>query len=204
MRVGFDKSRLKILRGDTRARELTERLSGEALRLRLDFERSIERSEEELEEQLVAGELVLPRPYWDDILRHERETRLGFFRSLCERGLGGFRRRIRGRIGCFFVKKKGGDQRMVIDARGPNLTHRVPPHSELGSAGALASLDVCDSTLEQDRRGGPAADLHGASVDLVDSFYQFRHRRLASWFGCEWAETAAVWGVTSVFDDDLG
>eukprot|EP00969_Alexandrium_andersonii_P002545 110573-Alexandrium_andersonii.AAC.1 len=50
---------------------------------------------------------------------------------------------------------------------------------------------------------GPA-DLHAATVDLVESFYQFRLRSLGSWFGCEWPLRAAEAGVDAVWDEDLG
>eukprot|EP00973_Karenia_brevis_P077561 10777280-Karenia_brevis.AAC.1 len=39
-------------------------------------------------------------------------------------------------------------------------------------------------------------------MDLRDSFYQFKNRKLADWFGCEWGETASSWGVSSFVNAD--
>ena len=88
--------------------------------------------------------LAIPRitPYWDPRLRGERATRIKFFRRLVDLGLGTFRTGIRGSIGLFFVRKKNGDQRMVVDARVANAMHRRPPVTELSTPGALSYLDL--------------------------------------------------------------
>ena len=76
----------------------------------------------------------------------------------------------------FFVKKKDWNQRLVLDCRQTNRYHRDPPHSDLSTPSALGELGVDDCFAAQ---GG---ELFGASVDLVDSFYQFWWPLLASWF----------------------
>jgi hypothetical protein len=66
---------------------------------------------------LASDTLRQVQPYWDLALRHNRESHRRFFLKLCSLGLGGWRRRIRGKVGFFFVSKTSGDQRMVVDAR---------------------------------------------------------------------------------------
>lgn len=96
----------------------------------------------------------------------------------------------------FFLRKKDGMQRMVIDARGPHAMHRRPPSTELSTPGSLASLNLAADPNDPDG----AHDYFASSVDLVDSFYQFEDEDLASWFGCPWGETAAIWGVTHIVE----
>ena len=54
--------------------------------------------------------------------------------------------------------------------------HHAPPHVALGSAGAFADLDWSDSRLAAAAGAAPTApfNLFGASLDLSDSFYQFK------------------------------
>lgn len=139
-------------------------------------------------------ELPRIRPYWDPRLRTEGATRIRFFKRLTEIGLGTHKRGIRGAIGMFFLRKKDGRQRMVIDARPPNAMHRRPPGTELSTPGALAGLDLNAEVGEH----GVAPDFYASSVGLVDSFYQFEDEDLSPWFGCPWPETASTWGVTHI------
>ena len=46
--------------------------------------------------------------YWDSLLAGDDGARTDFIKRLAERGLVGFRRRIRARAGIFFVENKGG------------------------------------------------------------------------------------------------
>ena len=127
LRESLDEARLKVLAGNFTPRPLEQRLSGESLRLRQHFEQEIERSEEEVQFLSEAGVLPTVQPYWDPRLEKERSTRISFFKRLCDVGLGSFRRHIRGKIGLFFLGKKDGSQRMVVDARMPNTLHKRPP-----------------------------------------------------------------------------
>lgn len=119
-RVPYDLAQLKVFRTTTQPRGLGQRLRGPAAELHTDYRRSIERSEGELSALLETGELVLPKPFWGEKLRTDRAVRRDFFARLCKRGLGGWRRVVSGHIGCFFVSKKSGGQRMIVDARCAN------------------------------------------------------------------------------------
>ncbi|CAK0868029.1 unnamed protein product, partial [Prorocentrum cordatum] len=139
-------------------------------------------------------------PYWDPHLAGSPDARVRFVRRLAERGLVGYRRRIRARVGCFFVEKKGGFIRLVVDARETNRTHWSPPHAALGTPAALAEQDWSDAALgASDATSAPA--IYGASLDLADSFYQFCSDALAEDFGMDYPEPASVYGATHVWED---
>ncbi|CAK0861426.1 unnamed protein product [Prorocentrum cordatum] len=138
-------------------------------------------------------------PYWDPHLAGSPDARVRFVRRLAERGLVGYRRRIRARVGCFFVEKKGGFIRLVVDARETNRTHWSPPHAALGTPAALAEQDWSDAALgASDATSAPA--IYGASLDLADSFYQFCSDALAEDFGMDYPEPASVYGATHVWE----
>ena len=114
-------------------------------------------------------------------------------------GLGGFRRRAKGIVGYFFVRKKDGwHQRMVVGCRQPNSMHRAPRGSRLGTAAALGRLDMSAATLKAvgaDLSSSGEYDPVAFELDLRDCFYQLQARELASWFACEWPEEAATWAM---------
>ena len=60
-----------------------------------------------------------------------------------------FRRRINSKVGLFFVWKKNGTIRLIVDARSTNLKHKPPPRVQLGSVAALAEVDLSAFALER-------------------------------------------------------
>ena len=85
-------------------------MSGEAQVWYNSFDTSIERSEAVVEELRANGDLLSPEPYWDPTLAADPQLRLKFWKRPVELGLGAWRRRRRGKVSCFFVKKVGDDQ----------------------------------------------------------------------------------------------
>ena len=74
-----------------------------------------------------------PRPYAD------------FLRSLQDKGIITFEMHARSYLGCFFVRKKDGRLRLVLDTRLANCHFGPPPpHSQLPTAAALASIEARD------------------------------------------------------------
>jgi len=125
--------------------------------------------------------------------------RLDLFRRLIKIGLVGLRRRMRARASIFFVWKKDRTVRTVIDGREPSSLHRRPPHTSLGLAGALSSLDLSGLAEPQEE---PSRDAHGASANLRQGFYQLLWPEMASWFAFDFPEAAAEFGTNWVFDED--
>ncbi|CAK0811092.1 unnamed protein product [Prorocentrum cordatum] len=179
----FHLTKLKVAKGRARPRSVANFLPP----LPADMIRNpalyIEKDEGEME---FARQHTDPiRPYWDPVLRSSRTERWRLFRALYELGLITFRRRLRARAALFFViKKKPGEIRMIVDARQANSCHRAPPISRLGSAGALADLDLSVGGESVDGVGSVIGwDPHGNEADVEDCFYNFAIDGLAEWFG---------------------
>ena len=152
------------------------------------------------------------QPYWDETLRTDREARHSLYEKLVSKSLLGFRRRIRAKVGLFFVWKSGKKGiRMIVDARMPNGFHRRPPKTKLGGAAAISELDAfvdeADSPVLAEGYGGPVelpCSLFGCTGDVSDAFYQFSVESLADWFGLDDPVEARRFSVSSVWDPDLG
>ncbi|CAK0868625.1 unnamed protein product, partial [Prorocentrum cordatum] len=124
---------------------------------------------------LVEQGVIAPaRPCWGPVLKRDLAARLDIVRRLRAVGLVGFRLGIRSRIGAFFVAKKGGVLRLVLDGRE-----------------ALRREGLDDDDI----------DPRGAGVDSRDGFYQFVDDDLADWFGFA-PGAAAVFGNPDVYFPD--
>ena len=190
----YDSRLLKVLHRNRQPQDLRGCLGPEGRRYLDQADDLIFRSEAELD-ALQDRELIQPiTPYWDPVLRHNRKARIDFIKRLHAVGLVGFRLAIRGRIGAFCVGKKDGSLRLVLDGREPSSLHRRPPHTALGSAGALAGLDLSDQDLAAAGVDPASADIHAAGLDLKDGFYQFADDYIADWFGFDFPEPAEVFG----------
>ena len=199
--VPYDSSKLAVLRGSVDPRPLRPRLPPEARHLLDNKRRTIFRASADIDRLVDAGEIPQIQPFWDASLRFSATKRRDFIRALHRCGLVSFRLRIAYRVGCFFVAKKNGDIRLVIDGREPSAFHQRPPHVELGSAGAISFLDLSDDAFVCDGVDPSTLDLSISGVDLKDGFYQFVDQDLASNFGFDFPEEAHWYGCTHVYDD---
>ena len=187
----FDITKIKILQRHIRP-SLAADLSSSLVRGYLDhFREMIEKPARELESQSFKD--ALPVPYWDPKLRKSRRQRIALYQGLWRRDLLTFRRREKGRIGVFTVKKKDGWQRLIIDARVPNASHQRPPATRLSTPASLISLDYSPETMEANGFG----------------FYNFLVPELASWFSTgDWFSTHQLEELgllpSTVYDDLLG
>eukprot|EP00438_Fugacium_kawagutii_P027761 Skav215994 [mRNA] locus=scaffold4693:140018:158914:+ [translate_table: standard] len=196
---------LKVTKSDTIPKEATALLPPHESTLLLHPEEYLVRSPDEIEDW--AAENADFQPYWDETLRCNRELRLDLYRRLAEKSLVGFRRRIKSKVGIFFVwksEKKG--IRMIIDARMPNACHKKPPKTKLGGAAGLSELDLFFDTDDvgalESGYGGPVelpASLWGNTGDVSDAFYQFSVAPLAEWFGMDDPVLASEVGVNEVW-----
>ena len=101
------------------------------------------------------------QPYNDPQLKHNSKVYSDFLRELHSRGLLRWRRATkgeRGKLGIFFVEKKGGKLRLIFDTRLVNCFFRTPVHTKLPSAGALSSIEL------------PPGDLHISHADIENAF----------------------------------
>ena len=93
------------------------------------------------DEQALIG--VKPiTPYVDPKLKGSRRMQVRFARQLLQLGL--FRPTLsrQGIVGVFFVKKKNGSQRLILDCRPTNERFRKPPSTPLATAECLSSFEI--------------------------------------------------------------
>ena len=102
----FDFEKLKIARGNVRPRHPGALLPADAARFLAHFDTCIEKTTEEITDNL--RDQPLPTPYWDPTLRRDRGTRRHLIEHLVGVGLVSFRRRVKAKCAMFFVKKKAG------------------------------------------------------------------------------------------------
>eukprot|EP00959_Pyramimonas_sp_CCMP1952_P284425 5945711-Pyramimonas_sp.AAC.1 len=98
----------------------------------------------------------------DAVLRAQPHAYTGLVRRLHAAGMVTFSAAPRERCGLFFVRKKSGKQRMVIDCRRANCWFKRPSTVALATGSALGELAVPEG--EQ---------LYVGHVDICDAFYHF-------------------------------
>ena len=120
----FDWSKLKLLRDDWAVvpKDIVS-VAPPAVAAMFHDVSQFRRSEEEMERALADTEPLYP--YWDPVLKNDRTLRIRFLKTLAAKGLVPFRRRIFSKAGLFFVWKKGGQIRMVVDGRHTNRSAGV-------------------------------------------------------------------------------
>ena len=199
---------LKVTKSDTVPKEATKLLPPTEAEFLLHPDEHLVRSPEEIDAWMAEHGNF--QPYWDETLRADRGARLDLYRKLASKSLLGFRKRIRTKVGIFFVwKSERRGIRLIIDARMPNGCHRRPPKTKLGGAAGLSEIDAVldpdDVELATDGYGGAVelpAKLFGDTADVSDAFYQFSVWPLAEWFGLDDPVLAKEFDVTEVWNPD--
>ncbi|CAK0851640.1 unnamed protein product, partial [Prorocentrum cordatum] len=195
----FDADRLKVLKRPTNPKPLESVLTGHALTQHLESERHLERSAAEVEARIQDGLSTPVKPYWDPKLRSSRSALFDLLKGLLACGLDGLRTSIRARIALFFRAKKDGSQRVIVDAREANQLMQEPPRAQLGGPGALRDLDLSEAAFEVAGCDPRAADIHIASLDLYQGFYQCRAKRLGRRFGVDAERDLPVHSDTTLY-----
>ncbi|CAE8638853.1 unnamed protein product, partial [Polarella glacialis] len=202
--ASFDISKIKVLSRPLRPQEAASLCPPRTAGYYKHFRHVIERDERELEVLRESNYDGLT-PYWDPKLKRSRGARIGLYQALHRVGLLTFRRRAKAKVGFFVVAKKDGMQRLIVDARVPNMCHRRPPSTRLGTSGAYLNLDLGDHAASG---FGPVYEPSGNEGDVGDCFYNFLQEDLASWFCADDWMTSEEWmslgiNVGEVFDDEL-
>ena len=202
----FDMQRIKILHRRRPVLPAKSLLPEHAAIFLEHFRELIEKSPSELEADMETQETI--EPYWDPKLRGNKQLRYKFYQALSEAGLLTFRRRRKGRVGFFVVRKKDGWQRLIVDARVANQNHRRPPTTRLSTASGLADVDFVGEAMDGQ---GEVMQLQLPSMaagDVGDCFYNFSVECMASWFCADDRETVADlkrmgFEVGMIFDDSV-
>ena len=111
--------------------------------------------------------------YTDVILKSDKRKRYDFYARLFKCGILGFSREAKAHISPFFVTKKNGKQRLVLDCRRTNQFFRKPHRPELGPAEAIQRIE--------NTTGSP---LYEAEADLKNCFYQMGIEEWLSLYFC--------------------
>ena len=125
-------------------------------------------------------------PYWDPTLRRDARQRVELFHKLADLKFFCFRKQARAFAGLFFVKKKDGMIRLIVDALQPNAR---PPTSTTHITQELALPTPWIGHISE-------VFLCGAGSDVRDGFYQFSNHRLADYFALQFKVRAGDYGVT--------
>ena len=200
----YNPAKFSVLTSGIEAKPLYDRLPPIGQHFMNHASSLICREPAELERLVDAGNIQPVYPYWDVNLRHRRQLRLDLFRQLMKVGLVGLRLRIKARASLFFVTKKNDQLRLVVDGREASSLHKRPPSIGLGSASAVASVDLSDDALQAASSARQPAQVFGASADLRQGFYQMTWLQMGSWFGFDYVEPASEFPGCPVYDDDTG
>ena len=200
----YEYEKLRVAKGDVVPKAAHTLVSGHLRDCLLDPELFIIRSAADVVElERTCGAI---RPYWDPILRGNASERSRLFWRLHELGILSFRRRPRAFAGLFFVKKKDGAIRLIVDARQANRYHKRPPKTCLGSGGAMVGLDLSDECLLETAGAGCVSEVEicGSPGDVIDGFFHFKNESVADFFALEFQVRAGDYGVASVYNPDTG
>ena len=193
-RVPLNLDYLKICSERLPLKQVADVVGEEARPFALDPEKYIEKSEQEA--ALVSEHGIVP--YVDPQLANDPAKFKELIGKLDAAGLIAYTVEAFSFVGVFAVLKKAGPwQRLVIDARVPNLLHRRAPYAPLAAPSALANVDL--SHLRDD---GVESDVCGCGADLTDGFYQFVFDAVAPWFCFDVRGTAGSFGTKRVLRRD--
>lgn len=189
--ASYDPSRLNILRkaGKRELLPLETVLSGPEARAWKNAERHLLLPPAEREKIVEEGNI--PKPYWDRTLEQNPAEYAAFIRQLHVIGLVKFERRIHGEVGCFFVCKKNGDLRLVLDCRSINSHFRIPPRTLLVSGSQIGEIWTPDGSVA-----------YCAGGDVEDAFYNLFLGDLCPYFGLN-ALSASSCGATHVGGEEV-
>jgi hypothetical protein len=129
--ASFDISKIKVLQRDLRPQDARSLCPPAAAHYLKHYKQLIERDAIDLNRLHSEGFDV--QPYWDPVLKRSRGERCKLYAALFKAGLLSFRRKRKATVAFFVVKKKDGMQRLIVDARIPNLCHKRPPKTRLAT-----------------------------------------------------------------------
>eukprot|EP00971_Amphidinium_carterae_P046844 922921-Amphidinium_carterae.4 len=119
--------------------------------------------------------LVAPRtPYMDENLRQSPRINADFLMRLADANMVQFAESAVESVGFFFVKKKEGKQRLIIDARRANCWFSESRSVSLATGSSLSQLRIPEGK-----------NMYIGHYDIKDAFYHFQlPPSLRTYFGC--------------------
>ena len=111
--------------------------------------------------KIESGSVV--QPYMDTILKNDPGKYVQFIHKLYLGGMLSFTDRPQDLITPFFVAKKSGKLRLVLDCRGVNQRFKQPPSMMMAAGASWSQVEVPDNET-----------LYVAQSDITDYFYSLR------------------------------
>ena len=176
--ASFDVGRIKIFKRRLRPMDASALCPPNVREMLKHQAQFIEKTDEEIQLGEVTGPV---EPYWDPVLKKDREKRKELYIALWNSGLLCFRRRRKSTIGFFTVHKKDGMQRLILDCRIANTCHKRPPTTRLATPASFRGIDMTEDTFSSRGFGGIMGDAAGNEGDVGDCFYNFAIPGLASY-----------------------
>ena len=131
--------------------------------------------------------------YVDPVLEASKKDYHAFVADLVRCQLVGFTSSPRVQVGIFFVSKKNGKLRMIIDARRTNKLFRKPPSTMLGSSDCWGRTEVSEK--------GP---IFFAQEDVKDFFYRLGiSKRLGEFFSLPKVDPQTLEGELGWLPEEL-
>ena len=208
--------RLRVARGKVSPQPAVSLLPPGPAQLLTDWRRTILKTDAELEFDRLQGRTQ--QPYWDPTLRRSKRERRRLYQALEANSMLTYCVRPDSYVGLFFVHKKDGSLRLIVDARSTNLKCKPPPRVALGTVAALAEVDlspeelsvVCAEELGEEvleslfaGTGGVAElPIFGSCLDVQDGFHQFDLLSMCSFFCLDDGDSASAFGVRQAWDGD--
>ncbi|CAE8693166.1 unnamed protein product [Polarella glacialis] len=163
------------------------------------------RSSAEYEQKLLERPGL--QPFTDPVLKHNRKLRHAFVLRLHNAGYLQYTLKPRDYVGCFFVwKSNRTKQRLILDARLPNLRFRDPPGVDLCSAESFSRIEV-ELDSEIDPLGPAYAELVRrvtvalGLADVKDCFHRCRWPQWLAEYFCLDAVPAGLVGLGGTTKD---
>ena len=149
--ASYQKELVSLPKGQETPCPLDSLLDGENLAYLQHFKEKMMLSEEE---QAGVAEDVETASYLDPVLELDSDAYHGFIADLINAGLMAFTTTPKIQIGCFFVTKKGGKLRLVVDARRANRYFKKPPSTLLGSMETWGRLELPEEGGRESKTAG--------------------------------------------------
>ena len=122
--------------------------------------------------------------YGDKVLEHDRSAYVQFVKDGLSRGVLRLGARRREKVKVFFVVKKDGTLRLILDCRRSNVHFADPPRAALFSAASVGESEV------------PAGEsVFYSQVDVENAFYQHALPRWLSEYFCLPGVSAGEFGI---------
>ena len=158
-RVTFDLERCSMPPPLNCAHPVVQSLSGKPHEEIVNWRERILKPESERHDYMHGKDRI--KPYLDPKLVRDSKVYAKFLQRLDGAGILSWKVGIQSWLGVFFVAKKNGKLRIILDTRDVNGVFKPPPYTGLPTAAALTSIET-----------NPDETIWFAGADIADCFYR--------------------------------